>query len=892
MQRLQFLRDSSRLLFVWPLAGLLCVGILWGVTFSKLHAEKLALQQHALQEASDLAQAQAEQATRAMEKLDELTMRIKYDWEHSKGNLRLPQFIELGIFDASHLAMAAVIGKDGLIQTASVPGNESRSFKDRAYFQFHSNNNSSAMYVGKPVIGSFSHRLVVQTSRRLESANGDFDGVAMVSVTSDYFAPFFVGPLLGKDGLLALIGNDGVVRTSAVSGAPGATAIADIYPELAAQAQTPQLFDQTWFVDQQARFVAAVPLKEYPFTAIVGLAENQVMAPYEESRKTFIRLDTAGSLLFVFFVLAAMLLSVRLAFRKAQAEEFQRAHWVATEGGNEGFYMWQAVRSRSGAILDFKVVDCNERGAELYGMKKAQLMGKRYSQLYHSIFFEEASAIPRNVYEDGYLEDDYEVLASSPLRARWLHRKMVRTRAGWAVTLRDISQIKANEQAMMRMATEDALTGLPNRHWLLQNLPGILARAGENGSMLAILFIDLDDFKDVNDSLGHLAGDELLKATAQRLRSLIRPGDSVVRLGGDEFTIVLDPVTGSDIETIATRIVEAFKAPFELSQGKNFVGTSIGIGVYPMDGADMETLLKNADIAMYSAKTSKGNFCFFTAQLHEQLQARLTAEKELMRALEDDEFVVHYQPRVATRTGEIVGLEALVRWNHPTRGEVQPGEFISVAEKTDIILRLGAAVVDKVCAQLAQWQSEGVPVVPVSINVAAKQFNGSNVKELISDCLQRYAIRAELLEIELTESMMMGEGKEIMAELEAIRALGIRIHVDDFGTGYSSLALLQRLKVDVLKVDRAFTSKLDASREGEIFFRAIVSIAHALNMDIVAEGVETLEQLHILQKLGCDEVQGFYISRPLSGEKITPLMIKGHLFPVTMPETTIPQQEK
>ncbi|HWZ49300.1 MAG TPA: GGDEF domain-containing phosphodiesterase, partial [Herbaspirillum sp.] len=325
---------------------------------------------------------------------------------------------------------------------------------------------------------------------------------------------------------------------------------------------------------------------------------------------------------------------------------------------------------------------------------------------------------------------------------------------------------------------------------------------------------------------------------------------------------------------------EAFKAPFELSQGKNFVGTSIGIGLYPTDGADVETLLKNADIAMYAAKTSKGNFCFFTAQLHERLQARLTTEKELMRALEDDEFVVHYQPRVDTQTGGLVGLEALVRWNHPTRGEVQPGEFVAIAEKTDIILRLGAVVVDKVCAQLAAWQNAGIPVAPVSINVSAKQFNGSNVKTLINDCLRRYGIRAQLLEIELTESTMMGEGKEIMAELEAIRAQGIRIHVDDFGTGYSSLALLQRLKVDVLKVDRAFTSKLDVSKEGEIFFRAIVSIAHALDMDIVAEGVETLEQLRMLQTLGCDEVQGFYISRPLSGEEITPLMRKGHWFPV------------
>jgi EAL domain-containing protein (putative c-di-GMP-specific phosphodiesterase class I) len=285
-------------------------------------------------------------------------------------------------------------------------------------------------------------------------------------------------------------------------------------------------------------------------------------------------------------------------------------------------------------------------------------------------------------------------------------------------------------------------------------------------------------------------------------------------------------------------------------------------------------LLKNADIAMYSVKSeSKGRFRFYDEKLYERIRKRLDIEHELSRALEEDHFVMHYQPRVNAGSGELVGMEALVRWIHPERGMIPPNDFIPLAESTGMILALGELLMNKTCAQLAEWIAQGLPVVPVSVNVSARQFNEGKVKDVVAACLSRYRIPAGLLEIELTESAMMGDFDTVIEEVHAINALGVKIHVDDFGTGYSSLSLLHRLEMDVLKVDRAFTSQLGNGQDGRIFFAAIVSMAKALGMSVIAEGVETAEQLRILQGLDCDEIQGYLVSRPLPADQV-PAMIR------------------
>jgi diguanylate cyclase (GGDEF)-like protein len=397
-----------------------------------------------------------------------------------------------------------------------------------------------------------------------------------------------------------------------------------------------------------------------------------------------------------------------------------------------------------------------------------------------------------------------------------------------------------------------------------------------------MLFIDLDDFKNVNDALGHSTGDELLQAAAARLQSLLRPNDRVVRLGGDEFTVILGQVAGeADAAQVAERVLAAFRQPFDLARVRHTVGASIGISLFPRDGNDVEALLKNSDIAMYRAKTQgKGHYHFYTPALSASLKARLDTEHALQEAIALDQFVLFYQPRVAAASGELRGMEALVRWVHPKRGLVPPLEFIPLAEETGLILKLGELVVEHACAQIAQWKSLGLPLVPVSINVSPHQFHHGNIRELFTNCLARHRLDPSVVDIEITESAMMGDQAEVATELAKIRAHGIKLLVDDFGTGYSSLSLLQQIDMDVLKVDRAFTSGLGKSAEGEVFFRAIVSMAHALGMQVVAEGVETADQLRILQALSCDEIQGYFISRPVPANEARALLEKRCLLPL------------
>lgn len=466
------------------------------------------------------------------------------------------------------------------------------------------------------------------------------------------------------------------------------------------------------------------------------------------------------------------------------------------------------------------------------------------------------------------------------LNIRWGHRRIVRVGDNLAVTLQDISERKEHESQLARLANEDSLTGLPNRHWFLNFVPVALARADDGDHGAALLFIDLDEFKQVNDTHGHAVGDRLLQLAAERLLSQLRPGDSVARFGGDEFVVLLSPFdSDQQVAIVATRIVEAFSKPFPIAADQHMIGASVGIAVYPRDGLDAATLIRHGDIAMYAGKAEgKGQYRFFDPAQSNILKTRTQLRQRLLEAIDKRQFVLHYQPRVDTRTGELLSMEALLRWEHPQLGMIRPDEFIPLAESSGLIVPIGAIVIDQACAQLAAWRAHGAVPVPVSINVSPKQFLRGSVQRELEDALARHAVPAGLLEVEITESAMMGDQAEILAELAAIRALGVKLHVDDFGTGYSSLSQLQRMKMDVLKVDRSFTAELGRSREGTVFFQAIVSMAHALGMEVVAEGVENEEQLQILRALKCNEVQGYFVARPLPAAAIAPLLAQRYLF--------------
>ena len=539
--------------------------------------------------------------------------------------------------------------------------------------------------------------------------------------------------------------------------------------------------------------------------------------------------------------------------------------------------MLRPVFSGDGLLIDFNIEDCNDRAAILLGSTRANLTGRLASEAMQHKLHEDLIEICRRALQSGIYEDEFRVPSQGGLDAKWVYRRAVHSGAGIALTLRDISELKAHEQTLADLANKDALTLLPNRRWLSGFLPEAVQRAQHNDSRLAIFFIDLDNFKLVNDTLGHQAGDELLTQAANRICHAVRASDHVVRLGGDEFTVVLEDVASNrDISRVANSIIHILSEPFTLNAGAgNRVSASIGISVYPNDGKDADTLLKHADVAMYAAKSEgKARHHFYHAKLSDAILLRLSKERALRQAIDNDEFVIYYQPRVSTHTGRLCSLEALLRWHHPVLGLVHPLDFIDVAEDAGLIISIGETVIDKVAMQLNDWRHRGLRVVPVSVNISPFQLHSGTTAAYFEKIVKQYQLPTDWLEVEVTESAVVDRSMVVSSELDALRKQGVRLMIDDFCAGYSSLAQLHRLDVDVLKVDQAFTQALAEGSEGEIMYRAIVSMAVALDMQVVAEGVETLAQLNLLKTIGCHEIQGHIISPALPANEIEPLMRK------------------
>jgi diguanylate cyclase (GGDEF)-like protein len=429
----------------------------------------------------------------------------------------------------------------------------------------------------------------------------------------------------------------------------------------------------------------------------------------------------------------------------------------------------------------------------------------------------------------------------------------------------DITERLLHEKAIKHQATHDQLTGLPNRSLFLDRLTHAIRRAERRKETLAVVFVDLDKFKQINDTLGHAVGDELLRTVAGTLKKCVRDFDTVARLGGDEFVLLLDsPLGDTTPGMIAERIGARLAQPMQLAGQEHIITGSMGLSLYPNDGAQAEVLLRQADIAMYRAKESGRNrFQFFTQEMQHRLDARVTLEQGLMRALQRDEFVLHYQPQVDIRCGKVVGMEALLRWESPELGLVPPLEFIPVAEESNLIIAIGNWVLDKVCATMRQWLDGGVPVVPVAVNVAASQFANQDMEKQVRDALARYRLQPHLIELELTESLSMENPEGTIELMHRLKDIGVAMSIDDFGTGYSNLGYLKRFPVDKLKIDKSFTSGLTRDPEDRSIVTAVIRLAHSLGLKAIAEGVETAGQLELLAREGCDELQGYFFSKPL-----------------------------
>jgi diguanylate cyclase (GGDEF)-like protein len=441
---------------------------------------------------------------------------------------------------------------------------------------------------------------------------------------------------------------------------------------------------------------------------------------------------------------------------------------------------------------------------------------------------------------------------------------------GIVLSLRILQQRKRADDRVRHIAFHDDLTSLPNRLMLIQRLDQALSRHRRAGTQLAILFIDLDRFKVINDSLGHEVGDVLLRQVADRLQTQSREGDTVARMGGDEFVVLIENQANLvDVSACATRLAKQLSAPYLLGKKECHVTLSIGISVFPSNGNDSQALLKAADVAMYRAKEMGGNnYQYYLPSMNVHTLERLELESDLSHALERGELLLQYQPKVEIATGLITGIEALLRWKHPLRGLVPPLEFISLAEETGLIVPIGEWVLASACARTKAWQDQGLTKLSVAVNLSARQFADSMLLPKLTQIIRASGLDPSSLELEITESMVMSHGESAVAVLEKMKLIGVQIAIDDFGTGYSSLAYLKRFPIDTIKVDRSFIRDIPADSGDKKITRAIIAMAHGLRLKVVAEGVETADQLAFLRAQRCDSVQGYFLYRPLPEHEV------------------------
>jgi diguanylate cyclase (GGDEF)-like protein/PAS domain S-box-containing protein len=445
---------------------------------------------------------------------------------------------------------------------------------------------------------------------------------------------------------------------------------------------------------------------------------------------------------------------------------------------------------------------------------------------------------------------------------------------GSVLVLRDVSVARALAEKVIHSAEHDFLTGLPNRLLLNDRIGQAIGLAQRHKHLVAVLFLDLDGFKHINDSLGHPAGDKLLQSVAGRLLDCVRAPDTVSRQGGDEFVVLLPEVKQAEDAAIAgRRMLRAVEKAHFIDDHELHVTASIGVSLYPDDGLDAETLIKNADTAMYQAKEDAGRSCkFFRPEMNIRAVERQSIEEDLRRALELNEFVLHYQPKINLNSGAIIGAEALIRWTSPTRGQVPPLDFIPIAEDSGLILPIGAWVLQEACAQARAWVDAALPKTTMAVNVSSVQFRNENFLEDLFAILSKTGMDPKYLELEVTESVLMRHAEVAASILQTLRGRGIRVSIDDFGTGYSSLSYLRNFPLDALKIDQSFVREISATPDETTIVRAIISMGRSLNLRIIAEGVETAGDLAFLKAQGCDEGQGYYFSRPVPAEQFARLL--------------------
>jgi diguanylate cyclase (GGDEF)-like protein len=749
---------------------------------------------------------------------------------------------------------------------------------DREHFTAHQNRAGDELFISKPVLGRASGKWSVQLSRAYRDHLGNFGGVLVVSLSAEKLSAFYESIDLGPDGSVLLLGLDGVVRASAGF---KIDAIGTLNPEShllqRARVEPQGQFTTHGALDGVARITSYRTLDGYPLVISVGQAEHHVFGDYWRNRYVYRAVATALTLLILIGIAIGLRHQRRLEqaqrelhASEARAREKSRELELTLDHMNQGIIVCDA---------DMNVAMMNRQVVKLLGLPE-ELLGRR-------VTFGDVLAYQRT---SGEFDDNHAVVEPQVRRlieqgggstelalyervrpdGTVLEVRTVRLpNGGFLRTFTDITERKRSADKIAHMAHHDPLTGLANRVLLRDRIENALARQRRHGESFALMLIDLDRFKEVNDTLGHATGDQLLRHVAQRLRSCVREIDTVARLGGDEFAILqVSTENRASAEALAQRIVDVVSAPYALGAAQAAIGTSIGIA-RSHDAPEAEQLFHNADLALYRVKAEgRNHFRLFEHEMDAAAQARRQLEDELRHARERGELEIHYQPVIGLASRTILGVEALLRWNHPARGRLSPADFMPVAEEIGLMPAIDAWVLETACAEAMRW-----PDSPrIAVNLSPARFKRRNLVEVVRRALAQSELPAQRLELEISERILLPEEDHNLVALQALRDIGVRIALDDFGVGSSSLSDLRAFRFDNIKIDRSFVADMPTRDDCAAIVTAIAGLGRNLGADTTAEGVETPEQAAFVRAAGCTLAQGYLYARPVSAAEIRALL--------------------